>query len=77
MKSYGFLILPNDFCWDLSCDDFFENSHDILTVLIAGELIIVNLRILTLIQTGNLKPCSSMGFSMHGTIESRKMSCSC
>ncbi len=41
VKSDRILILPNDFCWDLSCDDFFENGHDILTVLIAGKLITV------------------------------------
>jgi len=59
VKSDRILILPNDFCWDLSCDNFFENGHDILTVLIAGELITVNLRILTLIQIRKWERCSS------------------
>src|SRR5207248_677215 len=61
VKSDGILILPNDFCWDLSCDNFLENGHEILMVLIASELIPLNLRILTVIQTGNLEPYSSMG----------------
>jgi hypothetical protein len=61
VKSDRILILPNDFCWDLSRDNFFKNSHDILTIKIAGKLIPVNLRILTLIQTGNLELCGSMG----------------
>ena len=75
VKNDGVVILPNDFCWDLSCDDFFENGHDILRVLIAGERITVNLRILTLIQIRKLERIWK--FLTHGTIQSRKMSRRC
>jgi hypothetical protein len=30
MKNDRVVIFPDDFRWNLSCDDLFENGHDIL-----------------------------------------------
>jgi hypothetical protein len=40
VKNDCVVVLPNDFCRDLSCDDFFKNGHGSseLAVLVTGLL---------------------------------------
>src|SRR6266436_7864602 len=53
VKSDCVVILPNDFRWDLSCDNFFKNGHDTSEFGVSHG-IAVNLRNLTLIQIRKL-----------------------
>jgi len=54
MKNDSVVIFPDDFRWDLSCDNFFENGHDIYGLGTSNTEVGVNLRNLALIQMRKL-----------------------